>query len=62
MGVSSVLVPLMSYVVYDLQKPDSKVRRLVSAAADRFLTWRDSRRQLTDITEKVEVVAKHETS
>ena len=56
-GMSSVLVPLVSYVVYDLQQPDSTVKRLMSAAADRLITWRENRRRLTDISSKVEVVA-----
>lgn len=59
-GASSVLVPLVSYVVYDLQQPDSTVKRLVSAAAGKLLTWRESRHRLTDITDKVEVVAESE--
>jgi len=59
-GVSSVLVPIVSYVVYDLQQPDSTVKRLASAVADRFIGWRDNRRRLTDISDKVEVIEKED--
>jgi hypothetical protein len=59
-GVSSVLVPLMSYVVYDLQKPDSTVKKLASAMANKFVTWREQRQQLTDISDKAEVISREE--
>ena len=61
-GVSSVLVPIVSYVVYDLQQPDSTVRKLAAAVANKLVTWRDSNRQLRDVTGKVEVVATEDNS
>lgn len=61
-GVSSVLVPIVSYVVYDLQQPDSTVKKLASAVTSRLVTWRDSNRQLKDISSKVEVVASEDNA
>ena len=59
-GGASVLVPVMSYIIYDLQQPDSTVRRLASAMTNRLLAWQYRKRRLTDITDKVEVVAERE--
>jgi hypothetical protein len=50
----------MSYVVYDLQKPNSTVRKLATTVADKFMTWRDQRRRLMDITDRVEVITRRE--
>jgi len=55
-GITSVTAPLIGYVVHDLQKPDSTIRALVGKATRGLLEWKREKRQVIDITDRVEII------
>ena len=55
-GLTSLAVPMIGYIVNDLQKPDSVIRGLVGAALRKMLPDRSKRADAIDITDKVEVL------
>ncbi len=54
-GFASIAAPIVGFIVHDLQKPDSCIRRLAHQAMNGFIAWRQSRREAIDITDKVKV-------
>ncbi len=54
-GATSILTPLVGYIIHDLQKPDSVIRQLSKAAVNKLVSMTRRPRQLVDISDKAEV-------
>lgn len=54
-GVTSIVIPVLGYIVNDLRKPDSVVRKLVGSTVNALLFRRTKNNKALDITDKVEV-------
>ena len=55
-GFTSIAAPIIGYVVNDLRKPDSIVRRLVGGAVRKLLATRTDKVEVIDITSEVEII------
>jgi hypothetical protein len=55
-GLTSLAAPVIGYVVNDLRKPDSMVRRLVGQVIHRLAPPEPQPREVLDITDEVEIV------
>ncbi len=55
-GIASIAAPLIGYVVNDLQKPDSMIRALVERSVRRLLPSYAQKREIIDISDKVEII------
>jgi len=55
-GFASIAVPIAGYVIKDLRKPDSIIRGLLGLAVAKFLPAKKEKKELIDITDKVEVI------
>ena len=55
-GFTSIAAPIVGYIVNDLRKPDSIVRRLVSGAVRKLLPAKTDRVETIDITDDVEII------
>ncbi len=61
-GITSVTAPLIGFLVHDLKKPDSLIRQLAGKAVRGLLEWKKEKRQVIDITDRVEIVEDRESS
>jgi hypothetical protein len=55
-GFTSIAAPMIGYVINDLRKPDSIVRRLISGAVRKLLPPKSDKLEAIDITDKVEIL------
>jgi len=56
-GAATILAPIVGYVVNDLRKPDSLIRRLAGTTVRKLLSSRSKGTKAIDISDKVDVVA-----
>ena len=54
-GFASIAAPIIGFVVNDLRKQDSIVRRLATTAVNRLLEHRPAENKAVDITDRVKV-------
>ncbi len=61
-GLSSLAAPVVSWIVYDLRKPNSVIRTVLTHTVKRLLSTPSNAQQALDITDKVEIskIEKHE--
>ena len=55
-GFTSIAAPIIGYVVNDLRKPDSIVRRLIGGAVRKLLAAKTDKVEVIDITSEVEII------
>ena len=55
-GITSLVVPAIGYILNDLRKPNSIARQLIGKAVDKFLKLKTEKVEAIDITDKVEIV------
>ena len=55
-GFTSIAAPIIGYVVNDLRKPDSIVRRLIGGAVRKLLPAKTDKVGVIDITNEVEII------
>ena len=55
-GFTSIAAPIIGYVVNDLKKPDSIVRRLIGGAVRKLLPDKTDKAEVIDITNDVEII------
>jgi len=56
LGFTSIAAPMIGYVINDLRKPDSIVRRLIGGAVRKLLPPKSDKPEAIDITDKVEIL------
>ena len=59
-GFTSIAVPVIGFILNDLKKPDSIVRRLTTTAVNRLLEHRQTKSTAVDITDRVEVTTNND--
>ena len=55
-GIGSLAAPVLSWIVYDLRKPDSVIRTVLSHTIKRLLETPAKTQKALDITSQVEVI------
>jgi len=55
-GFTSIAAPIIGYVVNDLKKPNSIVRRLIGGAVRKLLPAKSQKVEAIDITNEVEII------
>jgi len=55
-GFTSLVAPVIGFVLNDLKKPDSLVRRLITGTWQKLITAKMNKSKTIDITDKVEIL------
>ncbi|MCD6250237.1 MAG: hypothetical protein J7J98_07915 [candidate division Zixibacteria bacterium] len=55
-GFTSVVAPILGYVVNDLRKPNSIVRKLIGGVIRKLLPPKSEKLKVIDITDEVEIL------
>ncbi len=55
-GFTSIVAPIIGYIVNDLKKPNSLVRSLIGSVARRLLPAKSEQAKVIDITDEVEIL------
>ena len=55
-GFTSIVGPIIGYVVHDLKKPDSIIRGLIGITVNKLLPARVQKVETIDITDEVEIL------